>query len=174
MKGMRGMGLWTSGRTWLLSGLLVCTSAVAQDTPTLPKFEFRDLRAGDPAPEKGCAKIGDGRRMCVDQDIRIAGLWAKSMSVFYGYAGLEAVLLTVPKNDGPTLRSALVAKYGEPCRTRTNVMQNAYGAQFERETATWCFADGEADYRSISTKIDEASFYFSVPSKRPAAPVVDF
>lgn len=157
--------------------IALATSA-APPPAALPRFEFRLFHAGDPMPKRGlfgCPTTSQpGEHICMENDFEVAGVWARKAATFYNSAGLTTLMFSVAIQDGPILKRSLLAKYGTPCATDISTVQNGYGAKFERETLQWCFADGKARFRSVGSKMGEASFIFTSESDQPSKPIVDF
>lgn len=160
--------------------LFAIALAASEATPAaiLPNFEFRSFHAGDPMPKRGlfgCPTTSEpGERLCMESDFQVAGVWARKAATFYKKGGLTTLMFSVAIDDGPTLKRSLLAKYGTPCSTDISTVQNGFGAKFERETLQWCFADGKARFRSVGSRISEASFIFTTDGEQPAKPIVDF
>ena len=115
----------------------------------------------------------DGDRMCLEADFELVGIKATRVATIYGDNGLKGIMFSVARFDGTSLSEALTRKYGVPCITRTDTVQNGFGATFERDTLRWCFSDGVASFKSIGSKIDRADFSFTTLETRDAL-VIDF
>ena len=78
----------------------------------------------------------------------------------------------------PIVDAAFEAKYGPPCNTSTNEVQNGYGAVFRQDVHEWCFAEGVLSLFSVSPhKVGRSAVQYidrRYEKTVPAKPVVNF
>jgi hypothetical protein len=133
---------------------------------SLPVFEFRDLKAGvkvDDTRLDGC-KPGQVVR-CSEADESFAGVTAISISPYFYKNQLSRLELYFKEGDGRTIRDALEAKYGKPCKGGINPLGYFY--------FSWCFSSGTLTF---TDPLLSAGYLIYEDDNHPPkpAPKVDF
>lgn len=146
--------------------------------PTLPAFSFRDIVAGSPATTDNltwCRKELDGTTSCRNSVDKVAGIDTESKTVLYN-GMLYTLRLRFGSSDYEKVLAAFRARYGEPCVTSTNKVQNGFGASFDSAHTEWCFATGKLtlDQYFEDLRITRAGYVDETNVPPAAKPKVDF
>lgn len=163
-------------------GLISCDSKVDQkDVATsppkinLPKppaepYSFKDFKLGMTLAEfknlKPRVTFKNNKKFETSLfiDTTIAGSGKQAYFLFREYGkGLQLsyISIQIPKADFPSVKEALISKYGSPTSTSNIVKSNAMGATFNGEKLIWNNDTSEIIAESIGSKIDEADINFS-------------
>lgn len=162
-------------------GLISCDSkvdqkgvVVSQPKMNLPKpqsepYSFKDFKLGMTLTEfnnlkprvtyKNDEKLQASRFV----DTTIGGSDGRAFFLFNEYGkGLQLsyISITIPKTNFPSVKDALISKYGSPSSTSNIVKSNAMGATFNGEELIWQNGTSKITAVSIGNKIDEADINF--------------
>ena len=149
--------------------------AIALAEASLPPFEFRDIRANQPAPQSRCEPMKRlNGLLCGLKGFNVSGIPAEFPAAMYDDQGLFIFSFTTPIREWETVSAALAAKYGKPCKEGSNELTNGYGAKYQNTFSEWCFSDGKARFDRYGSKTTFSRFTFSTGRDNSTKPVVDF
>ena len=90
--------------------------------------------------------------------------------LFYAVEGkVEGITVTFHENGFPTVRDALIIKYGEPTEKKTETMHNRAGASFDSQVLTWSRPDGEIRISELGATVDESLLTMQSPKYKAHA-----
>lgn len=126
----------------------VTTAEPVLTNPTR-SFEFRGLNLGSGLDHAKAAKIiedcldGGGYLFCrlTKREIGEVPIWQSYVD--FKNDKFDGIMVDVNSDWYDRLIVNLRSAYGEPCRTDSRELQNAFGATFSGDEVTWCFRDGE-------------------------------
>lgn len=156
---------------------LAAALVLASSANELPAFTFREhssTRTYDEAAlnkAAGCRKAEDGRICVLDTTV---GGWR--MDLIYTVARQKLTSLSIHghRNAIPDTLMAFKERYGAPCRSGKEAVQNRIGNSFESTTFTWCFRTGELVFHERGHQIDRFSAIYTdranTPSRERIAP----
>jgi len=121
----------------------------------------------------------DGDTHCYYKDGTVAGLnegLAPAVVLHDNKLHMMLFLFDAKGTSFLTIRAALQAKYGAPCKSETQPWQSRAGAHYDNLVVTWCFKTGHLVLDQLSTNLDYGDLIYTDEVNRgPAkAPKVDF
>lgn len=149
------------------TALLLSASA-----PVLQDFTFREHSSAATydvsklTKSAGCRDTETGRR-CVSQTL--VADWRMDMMFTVTNGRLYTFELFGHRNAIPDILESFKAKYGLPCRTSLETVQNRMGGSFESRAFTWCFRTGEMVFRERDYQIDRFSVIYTDRVNAPPA-----
>lgn len=171
-----------------LFAILACVAAAPAAAQT-NAFNFRSLSAGTTIAEarsrgiiSRCTNlIGQfrGSTHCFMSaawhEEGVSGHETAGGGIVFGQTGtLQEFSAIIDRSAVSTVATAFSMKYGEPCQTRDDVLQNGFGARLPDQVKVWCFDDGALTLHSISPENPRvAKFEFRI-KRDSAAPNVNF
>ena len=138
--------------------------------PSAEPYSFKDFKLGMTLEEfnkltpSETYKFDDKRFQVYRMiDTTIGGIKCHAFFMFNDYGkGLQlyTINITIQKDDFPSVKDALIHKYGSPVNTSKITKSNAMGAKFDGEQLIWINETSLISAESIGAKIDEAYIMF--------------
>ena len=153
------------------AALAIALLAAAPSSGDLPPFSFREHNAVqkynlEALAAAGCKDNGYSVR-CTFTD-KIAGHFAV-IGIIVTNSRLSVLTVDGIRTDLPAILSAFRARYGEPCSTGSETLQNGLGYPIPSSTMTWCFKTGKMVLHERYMRADT----FSIIYKDESNPVPD-
>ncbi len=144
--------------------------ALTAATPPLPEFRFREHSSGATydvsalTKGSGCRDTEIGRR-CVSETF-VSG-WRMDMMFTIANQHLYTLELFGHRNAIPDMLGALKERYGLPCKSGSETVNNRAGGSFQSAIFTWCFRTGELVFRERDYQIDRFSVIYTDRANAP-------
>lgn len=112
----------------------------------LPAFEFRGLKpdvttmaaALEAETVARCSESGS----CEFAKYGVGDVGTSRSIVLFKAGKFDWFSIKMSPRSFEEMGRTLIGVYGEPCRTDSQQLQNAYGATFSGDEVEWCFAEG--------------------------------
>lgn len=142
----------------------------------LPQFEFRGIRAGEPADPAALAKCGAGEKVeCLETGVEMADAYLMGLTTTYYRGKLSGIEIFAKTIFFKKLTDAFTTKYGKPCKAEMPKVQNRMGASFDNIVLTWCFASGNLKAEMFGVDLDTSLITYEDRNQAPKPePKVDF
>lgn len=182
--------------------LLLGASLLGGATSPLPVFEYKGFRAGDSVdlehletckseePDKAdqmsnlfkdwqnsqtALPSNPDLVTCSDKEAKLAGMPVTGEYVTFYKSRLSSITVTFNAAAYSGVTNALRAKYGAPCKTSTEELQNTFGAKVTSIKYTWCFSTGKLTADMYFPNLKTSTVEYTDHNKPPAEkPKVDF
>lgn len=146
--------------------------ALSAAAAPLPDFSFREhssiatYNLSTLTKAAGCRDTEIGRR-CVSETL-VSG-WLMDMMFTVANQHLYTLELFGHRNAIPDMLGALKERYGVPCRSGSETVNNRAGGSFQSATFTWCFRTGDLVFRERDYQIDRFSVIYTDRVNAPQA-----
>jgi hypothetical protein len=175
--------------------MIVLALASALALQSAPAFSYRDINASTTREAASAARLLNRSVPCrtaelgrqtytscaASADQIRAGIGGEPIfDLALGFDSLGLVsftMITFPASS-EAISASLTAKFGAPCETKANTLQNGFGAQVPQIVTTWCLSDGRLTFESVwPTNMQRAQLQFIAArfaGSERSAPLVDF